>query len=421
MKRDLIRTGAASLIIKVTSAILAFGVSVLLARMLGPEGYGVYAFALAVITILSLPAHMGLPQLIVRETARAHSKNDWPAILGVWKWATKVSVVISLFIVLVVFLVFLISQKSIRMEALLIGSMLIPTIALSNIRSASLRGLRHIVLGQLPESLFKPGAMIVILILVLALPGSSISPQESIFAYFISSFVSFLIGAIFLLVAQGTSRKEFKPRIESPKNLYASIFPLAMVAGLQLINNQADILVMGIFRTDSEVGVYRAVFQTALLVVFGLQALNQVLQPHFARLHSLGETKKLERLVRYSTRAITLLAIPPVLLFVFFGGPILEHIFGAPYRSGAIALAVLAAGQGVKALMGTSISLLIMSGNEKITARLGLLAVVVNLVLNVILVPIWGGSGAAVATFVSIVFWRSASTYWIKNYLLKDI
>jgi O-antigen/teichoic acid export membrane protein len=43
---------------------------VLLARMLGAEGYGIYAYAFALVTLLAMPAKAGLPQLVVRETAR---------------------------------------------------------------------------------------------------------------------------------------------------------------------------------------------------------------------------------------------------------------------------------------------------------------------------------------------------------------
>ena len=406
LRRDLLRGGLGSLAVKTVHAGLAFAVAVTLARLLGPERYGVYAFALAVLMIVALPAQVGLPQLVVRETAKAQAEGDWGLMQGLWRWSNRAVALFSGLALAGVVLLLLLTESSPRLETLAIGAALIPLIALGNLRAASLRGLRRVVLGQLPESVIRPMVLLAVLLGAagLGLDGSLASSQAAMGAYVAAAVTAFLAGAAILHCLRPTSAAAAQLRTK-PAEWRRAILPLALIAGLQLVNNQADIIVLGIFRSDEEVGIYRAVFQMALLVVFGLQAMSQMLQPHFARLYRKGDMARLQRLVTTSARVIIALALPPVLAFVFFGAELLDWVFGNSYRVGAMALAILAVGQGVKAATGASLSLLNMTGNERMAARLGLFAALVNIVLNFMLVPSYGGIGAAMATAISSSFW----------------
>jgi len=415
-RRALWRGGLGSLGVKAAQAVLAFAVAVTLARLLGPEGYGVYAFALAVLMIIALPAQVGLPHLVVRETAKAQADGDWGLMRGLWRWSNRAVVLVSGLALAVVVAVLWLTDPSPRRETLIIGAALIPLVALASLRAASLRGLRRVVLGQLPESVIRPFAMLAIVLgaTVSGLGARLSEPQAAMAAYVAAAVTAFVVGSAMLDRFRPAEMAGAAPRTE-PAEWRRAVLPLAMIAGLQLVNNQADIIVLGIFRSDEEVGIYRAVFQMALLVVFGLQAMNQMLQPHFARLYRQGDMARLQRLVTLSAWAILALALPPVLAFVVFGGELLAWIFGDAYRAGATALAILAVGQLGKAAMGASLSLLNMTGNERVTARLGVVAVLVNIVLNFILVPLYGGAGAAVATSFSFLIWNALTTLWMRK------
>ena len=73
LRTRLLRGGAGSLAIKLGSVGLSFAVAVQLARVLGPDGYGVYALVFAIVTVLTVPTQLGVPQLVIRETARAQA------------------------------------------------------------------------------------------------------------------------------------------------------------------------------------------------------------------------------------------------------------------------------------------------------------------------------------------------------------
>ena len=408
---QLLRGGIGSLAIKAGHAMLAFFVAVVLARTLGPEGYGVYSFALAILMLTAIPAQVGVPQLIIRETAKAQADSKYGLMRGLWRWGNAAVALFSLVALLVVGGILLftdVGDDGARVATLSEGIALIPLIALANVRGACLQGLRKVVQGQLPESIIRPALMLA-LVGIWAFFGASeeaMTAQQAMGLYVTAAVIAFGIGVRLLRRSRPVELSG------QPEPLYESVawrkavIPLALISGLQLINSYADLVILGIFRSDEEVGIYRAVFQVAILVIFGLEALNQVVQPHFARLYRQGEHDRLQRLVTTSARSILALALPPVVLFVFFGGDLLAWAFGDAFRAGALALTLLAVGQLVNAGMGSVALLLNMTGHERDTVVGVAAAAALNILLNMVLIPPYGMEGAAVASVLALSLWN---------------
>jgi O-antigen/teichoic acid export membrane protein len=186
----------------------------------------------------------------------------------------------------------------------------------------------------------------------------------------------------------------------------ASVFPLAATAGMQLINHHTDIVMLGLFRSAEEVGVYRVSVVGASLVIFGLQIINMVVAPHFARLYSIGERDQLQRVVTASARIALFTALPAVLVFLLFGETLLQVVFGVEFARAYVPLTILAVGQLVNAGAGSVGYLLNMTGHERDTTRGVAIAAGMNVVLNVVLIPAFGMAGAAMATTASLVIWN---------------
>jgi len=154
--------------------------------------------------------------------------------------------------------------------------------------------------------------------------------------------------------------------------------------------------------------------QGGLLVTLGLQAIDMVVQPQFARLYAQGDRYRLQQLTTHAARGIVMLALPVVVTYLLVGEQLLEFVFGEEYRRGYLPLAIVAAGQLVKTLAGPAGMLLNMTGHEKDTMRGIFLSAGTNIVLNISLIPIYGMTGAAIATFASFVVW-SFGLSWITN------
>ncbi len=233
----------------------------------------------------------------------------------------------------------------------------------------------------------------------------------------LAAFVAFVVGALILRASRPDALRETTKRTYEDKAWRRAVFPLAIMTGMQLVIQHTDILMLGLFRSAEQVGIYRVVIQGGILVVFGLQAVNMVVEPHFARLHRLGDMATLQRVATAGARASLVTALPVALAFVFFGEFILRGMFGSPFAAGHVALAIVAAGQLANAGAGSVGILLNMSGNERDTARGMAIGAISNVILNLVLIPPFGMNGAALATAASIVLWNGLLWYFAKRRL----
>lgn len=131
-----------------------------------------------------------------------------------------------------------------------------------------------------------------------------------------------------------------------------------------------------------------------------------VLAPQFARLYTLGDRKNLQRVIRLGALVGLITALPVAIAFLLFGEQILVLIFGSEYGAGYTALAILAVGQLVNAPLGQVAHLLNMTGHERATGRGFAVAALSNVLLNLLLIPPFGMSGAALATASTVILWN---------------
>ncbi len=410
LSTELIFAAAASLGIKAGGMILGLLLAVILARNLGTEGYGVYSYVFSLVSLIAIPAQIGLPNLLVRETAKIQVNEEWALMRGLWRWATLSVVVVSLLLAVIALTLgalFSGQFSSIQLATFAFGLMLVPLVALGNLRDAALRGLRRIVMGQLSESILRPGILIVLLLVAaLYLSPETLSPSFAMGLHVVAAAISFVIGA-FLLWKMRPAELAVGPEPKYTSRVWlAAALPLALVTGMQLINQNTDIIMLGYFENVEQVGIYKVAVIGSSLVAFGLQAITMATMPHFARIYAQGEMEKLQRLVTLSARVVLLLTLPIVILYVLFGDVVLLYVFGAEYISGWQPLVILSAGQLINALMGSVAALLTMTGHERDTVRGVAVAAIVNVILNFILIPLFGMYGAAVATALSFVVWN---------------
>lgn len=409
LRSGLVRTGLGAAAMRMIGLALSLGMSVFLARVMGADGLGQYALAFAVIGLLGLPVQMGLPSLVLRETARANAVGDWPLLRGIWYWATRRIILVSTVIILgavagMVIVPDLIAPHS--RTTLLIGLPLIPLIALSQARSAALRGLGWIVPGQIPDTVLRPGLMMLLGVAVYLLAGQQILPELVMGIHIVAAIVAFAFGAVVLLRARPSGMLHGADRQMDARPWRAAIWPLALISGAQSITANADFIMLGWWRQAAEIGHYKVATSGANVSVIGLSIVAMVAEPRIAALFRQDDLAGLSRLASGAALVSFGLALPAILVLAFFGGPILQLVFGAGFEDGALSLTILVAGQVVNAFFGSCISLLNMSGHERLAMRGLVLAAGVNVALNLLLIPDYGIEGAAIATALSTVLWN---------------
>ncbi|GAP63740.1 hypothetical protein ARMA_2163 [Ardenticatena maritima] len=397
-----------SFVLKASYAGLTFISTVFLARVLGAEGYGIYAYAYALVMLLAMPVTAGLPNLVIRETAKGLASGRPEVVKGVWQWAGRVVTGLSLAVILIAGPLLVLWQGGLDTPAgqtMAWALALVPLMALGNLRGAALRGLKRIVAGQLPEFVLRPGMFLVLIAVNVLVVGQRISAPIAMALQAMAALLA-LVGAAWLLWRYTPQEvKHVSPSVDTHGWLFSSVI-FALMSGFNVVNNQASTVVLGIFETPGSVGRYRVATQVAALTSFGLQAINMVVAPRFAELWARGEKERLQRLVTQSARVVLVFNILLTAMFVLVGRPFFRFVFGAEFDASYFPLLVLLGGQMVNSAAGSVAFLLNMTGHERETVLWIGLAAVLNLLLNFVLVPLWGILGAAVATAVSMAAWN---------------
>jgi len=221
----------------------------------------------------------------------------------------------------------------------------------------------------------------------------------------ISALLAFMLGALLLRHASPQELSLVKPLYES-RRWVLTVLPLALTAGMHLINSYADILMLGIFASAEEVGIYRVSVQGAMLVTFGISAIDMVVAPFIARLYAQEDMQRLQKIVTYAARFGAAFALLLFLTYFLFGEKVLSLLFGAEYIPGWMALVILSFGRLLNAVAGPVVFLLNMTGYEREMMRGVSISTALNIFLNLILIPEYGMEGASLSTAITVIFWN---------------
>jgi len=177
-----------------------------------------------------------------------------------------------------------------------------------------------------------------------------------------------------------------------------------------------DILMLGWFLGPTSVGIYRSIQPVAKMLIFLLQALTFIYLPIATRYFQKEAFDELDSIYKTSTRWISLLTFPLFIYLVVFGKPLISTLFTPDYASAWVALGILSVGMYSRVFAGPN-GMTVKAINrtrEDLFASVG--GVVTNFVLNILLIPEFGISGAALATACGFFVYNIIDLFIIHNY-----
>lgn len=409
LHRELLGRAVAGGFLKVAATALAFIVTVVLARTMGPDNFGAYSYAIALVTLLAVPAQVGLPGVVVRVTAEAVALGKVATARSVWRWASSVAGGLSALLVgLVVILVICIdlAPAGLSKKAMLSTVLLVPIFALSNVRAAALRGLGHTVVSQAPEMIVRPLVMLLCVLIAVTLFPAPLSTELGIQSHVISAATALIFGVAYLWCVSPAEAAQHSPSQEERLAWLRSAAIFAALGFAQIGIQQIDILILGAYAGPTEVAQYRVATQSAALVAFGYHAVNMVVPPYIARLWAQTNLRQAWQLVALSGRISFLLGLPVFLAYLALGSQILNLAFGADFQGSLRPLLILSAAQLFNAAVGPVGVMLNMTGHERDTLRGVFAAAIVNVCLGFAVIPTFGLIGAALSSAMTIIVWN---------------
>lgn len=399
-----------------------FLVTVIIGRLIGAEGLGIYSYAIILFSLLAVPVSNGWATLTLRTVSRAQYDQQWQLSKGLMQRGAQLSVVLSVLgfaLGMLFYRVLFESSEFLSVTVVALLALVLFFDQLSALRLAVLRGLQHPVWGQAPEVLVRPLLIIVCLLVLASIFGSKMSVQHAFWALLVASGITVFLGGI-ILWRKAPGELAVAPARFDSRTWMASAGLLAGNAGLIMLNSQVDILLLGMLGGLEDVGIYRVAAQIALLSGFVYTALNMLAMQRFAYLRATGDIAKLRTTATLMARIAFLGTLPLPAAFYFFGEQILLLLFGVGFVPALQPLFWLLAVQTISASAGMTSAILIMNGLEALIIRVTIISLVVNVVLCLFLIPRFGNPGAAISTLLSISGWNIALWAVTRKQLLID-
>ncbi len=406
--KRMLRSAFGTAVLQAVSNLLGFATIVLLAHLLGKQGYGVYAFAFALASFLIIPALAGFDQFLVRGIARYDVQKNLQQMKGLLRRSNQIVLVTSTAIAGVGCIISLTLLSSSLRAPVCVAMLLLPITCLTFLRQGAMQALGRVVVGQFPEYIIGPLLILTGLGLLDWIGGGALTPTTALGAYVAGTAIAFVVGAILLRRALPVALRSVSPSYATREWIKASL-PIMMINGVWTANRYLGIIILGTLAGTGDTGVYNAVERGAAVILLVHFAVNMPLAPALARLHTQRNLAGLERASEHMARTSTLVSLPVCAAFAIFPRVYLS-IFGAGFGAGATAMTILALAQLFNAATGPSGNVLIMTGNERPAMWATAAGLLVNLTLGIVLVPPLGVTGSAIAFGSSIVFWNAALT-----------
>ena len=426
--KELLKGSSIAFVLRIIGIVAGYIFTLLVARLYGADVLGIFVLSLTLMQIFSVFGKAGMDVTSLRFVAELSSQNKWYTIKDFYKKVILFVIPVSLFVNLLFFLlspliatyVFKKPHLSEYFRILSIGY--IPFVLLF-IHSEAIRGLKKVA-----QYMFFQRAGIFIfssvILPVFYLLFNGIVPKNvvPILVYLISLF-SIFFSAVFLwnmyLKKKLANLKSAEPNEPLQYRTILSVsIPLLFAGTANLIMNWTDIIMLGMFRTEDEVGIYNVAQKIAMFVSLPLMAINTIAAPKFAEFWGKKDLKGLTKVAKQSTKMIFWFSFPVVLCFLLFP-ELLMGMFGESFKAGTLALIFLTLGQFVNAISGSVGYILQMTGNQVYYQNVILIGSIINILMNFVLIPIYGITGAAIASAVSMVYWNVAFGYKVKKILGK--
>jgi O-antigen/teichoic acid export membrane protein len=398
------RLAATIFIIRVVSAVMAYGAQILLARWMGTSEYGVYVYVWTWVLLLGSMMDFGISASAQKLIPEYRTRGDHALLRGFLsgsRWLTfAVSSIVSLA------LAGLVKLLTPWMDAaavvpLYIGCATLPAFVVANTQDGIARSHDWMRLGLMPQFIVRQTLIIGFTAGAFVL-GFDLGAAAAMLASFAAVWLA-MLGQMFVLNRRLAGHVEPGAKAYDVSGWLAVSLPILLVEGFYLLLSYTDVLVLQQFRSSEEVGIYFAVVKTLALVSFIHYAMSATTAHRFAEYNAQGDKERLSAYVTHAIQWTFWPSLAATLVLLAFGKPLL-WLFGPQFVVGYDIMFIAAIGLVVRSAIGPVERLLNMLGHQHICALAYALAFVMNVALCVALVPRWGGHGAAAATTISLAF-----------------
>jgi len=389
----------------VLSSLIGFFFRLVVARSFGPDEYGKLTLAMTLVSLGTAISVIGLDAGLQRYLAYFIAKKNKRKILGTIKSSFVISFIISLFVSA---LAFIFSEQiasnffhNVELAPLFrIFSLVIPfNAALALIKSIFLsfkKAEYKVFVESFGEQLLKLILTLIVIYVGGTISGVSIAYLAVICLVAVSSFLILQL-KVFKVFNSNT-----KP-VYNYKLLLVFSFPLLLSRIFSLVMGWSDTFLLGYFKNETYVGLYNVALPLAGALIIFFTAFGSLFYPIITELYAKKKINEVKKVYSVILKWIFLVTFPAFMLMVLFPTEIIRILFGSEYLEAAGVLVILAIGYFVHAIIGPALLGLQTLKKTKYIFYITFSMAILNIFLNILLIPILGLMGAAIATTTTLI------------------
>lgn len=397
---------------KVISTVIALIVASVLFRYLGTEGYGNYTTAMVFLQFFGIIVDMGLYIILTKKISEAGA--DEGSLVGNIFTIRLLSAI--LFLGIAPLLVMLFPYPAVVKTGVLLVSLSFLFVTLNQVLQGVFQKHLKMVRVTVSEIL---GRLVLLAGTLLA-----VHFEQSLTIVFLvvvlSSFTNFVFTFIF-------SRKFVKIKLifDFPvwKNIIKEAYPIALAIVFNLVYFKADILILSILKSQSDVGIYGAPFKILEVLVTFPAMFAGLAVPVLTRAYTERDNERFRRIMNKSFDFLAMVALPMIVGTIFIARPVIDLIAGEDFSQSVQVLQVLIVTTGIIFIGNLFGNVIVVIDRQKEILKYYIAIATISVTGCLLLIPKYSYMGAAWMTVVSQSLITLATVYvvWKKTRILPSL
>lgn len=392
---------AFAFLVRIASAAILYASQIVLARWMGDAEYGIYVVVWTWVLLLGGLSTLGLSTAMMRLLPQQREHGALDLMRGLLLGGRVAPVAFSVAVAIAGLLGLRQFGHTMGSHYLLpayLALVCLPLITLTDLQDGIGRANGWVGVALLPPYVVRP-LMVLAAMIVAHEAGLEMSAATAVAAAIVAAAAAAILQTLFLnrrlrhTVPSGPRTVMLRPWLKMS-------LPLLLMSGCEVLMQNADVLVLSHYLPPGDIAIYFAATKTMSVVLFVHFAVGSAFANRFAALDARGDRRGLEDAVRCAVNFTFWPSLAVAGAILALGKPLL-WLFGPQFTAGYGLMAILAIGYLAKAATGPSEFVLNMLGQQRACAAALAATVVLNVMLCVLLVPLCGAAGAAIATAAS--------------------
>lgn len=370
------------------SQLVYFFVFIYIARVLGPVSFGNLNWSKAIVQYFLLLSLFGLDNIAMIDTIKHKISSLKVNMIYRDFFINRLYLSLISYLLLLIFIFTVPMEKEVMILTMLVGLSIFSNLLNIGYFFRSLQQMEYLAVSEVIRTISYS------LMLIIALSNTG-----TLYVIPIASFFAEVLGYLYLVLKSPLSLKS--NFIIKDLKMLRRAYPFFISAFFATINLNVDVIIIGFVNSPEDVGLYSAAYKIVSMFLVVITFIYAAIKPVMIEDYSNKEFEKLKELVKLSKKIVILVAVPLAVAGLVISEEIITTLFGIKFKEASMVLSILliyTAVLGIREIYGYQ---LIAYNFHMYYMRVVIISSMINIVLNLLLIPKYGIVAAAITSLLS--------------------